>query len=212
VNIYSEGAIASWALDIALLEATGGKISYRDVHQRLYQRYDSRAKGFTAADMKGTLRELTGRSWDGWWARYVDAPSDVDFATLLAPVGLRLDMGGSATLAHAGWRADPTSQATKLIGVTRDGPAWNAGFEVDDILVATEGKRVDGGRFDAILSDHKSGETVTVAFFRRDQLQERKLVLGGRPAGKASVRFVDRPTRSQKALYQRWLLIPYSKP
>ena len=212
VNIYSEGAIASWALDIALLEATGGKVSYRDVHQRLYERYDSRIKGFTSADVKAILRELTGRSWDAWWARFVDSPSDVDFAALLAPVGLMLDRGGAASTANAGWRADPNSPATRLVGVTRDGPAWNAGLEVDDILVAIDGKRIDGGRFATILADYKPGDTVTVSLFRRDQLQEKKLTLGGRSASPLKVRLAGRATPAQKAMFQRWLLIPYPKP
>lgn len=209
VNIYSEGAIASWALDIALLQATDGKVSYRDVHNRLYQRYDNRTKGFTSADMKMVLRELTGRSWDAWWARHVDSPNDVDFASLLAPVGLALDTGGPATTPDAGWRADTSGPAIKLTGVTRDGAAWRAGFEVDDILVAIDGKRVDSSRFGAILSDHKPGETVTVAFFRRDQLQEKKLILGGRPATGPKVSLADSATEQQKSLFQRWLLIPY---
>ena len=209
VNIYSEGAIASWALDIALLQDTGGKVSYRDVHQKLYERYGNGAKGFTAADMKGILQELTGHSWDAWWAKFVDSPSDVDFATLLAPVGLTLDMGGAPTLAKAGWSADASGGAMRLTGVTRDGPAWNAGFETDDILVAIDGKRVDEGRFGSMLGDYKPGDTVTVSFFRRDQLQQRKMVLGGKPANAPSIALADKPTARQKALFQRWLLIPY---
>jgi predicted metalloprotease with PDZ domain len=209
VNIYSEGAIASWALDIALLQESGGKLSYRDVHNRLYKRFDSASRGFTAADIKALLREMTGHSWDAWWARYVDQPSDVDFAALLAPVGLTLDMGGPATLARAGWQAEPMGGAMKLTGVTKAGPAWNAGLEADDILVAIDGKRVDEPRFAAILGDYKPGDTVTVAFFRRDQLEQRKLVLGGRPAASPKIRLADKPTAGQKALFQRWLLIPY---
>ncbi|QNN66074.1 M61 family metallopeptidase [Sphingomonas rhizophila] len=209
VNIYSEGAIASWALDIALLQDTGGRVSYRDVHQRLYERFGNGARGFTSADMRAILAELTGHSWDAWWAKYVDAPSDVDFAALLAPVGLTLDMGGAPTVAKAGWSADASGGAMKLTAVTRDGPAWNAGLETDDILVAIDGKRVDEGRFATILGDYKPGDTVTVSFFRRDELQERKLVLGGRPAKSPSVRLADNPTAQQKALFQRWLLVPY---
>ena len=209
VNIYSEGAIASWALDIALLQDTGGKVSYRDVHQKLWERYGNGAKGFTPADMKGILAELTGHSWDAWWAKHVDAPSDVDFAALLAPVGLKLDMGGAPTVAQAGWQASASGGAMKLSGVAANGPAWNAGLEVDDILVAIDGRRLDESRFGSILTEYKPGDTVTVSFFRRDELQTRKMVLGGRPAGNVSVTPVANASAAQKALFQRWLLVPY---
>jgi predicted metalloprotease with PDZ domain len=51
VNIYSEGALVSWMLDSELLKATDGKVSYRDVHNALYQRFDADEQGFTSADV-----------------------------------------------------------------------------------------------------------------------------------------------------------------
>ena len=211
VNIYSEGAITSWLLDIALLQETGGRVSYRDVHNRLYKRFDSRVKGFTAADVRAILQELTGHRWDAWWTANVETPRDVDFDALLSPVGLRFDAGGPDKVARAGWSADSSGGAMKLTAVTKDGPAWNAGLTVDDILVAIDGMRVDEGRFGAILNDYKPGDVVTVSLFRRDQLIEKKMTLGARASGTPSVKPIDRPTARQKALFKAWLLIPHPK-
>ncbi len=210
VDIYSEGAIASWALDIALLKQTGGRVSYRDVHRLLHKRFDSRVRGYTAADMRAILRELTGSNWDAWWARHVDAPFSADFSALLAPVGLRLE-GGVERIADAGWTTEASGDSMRLTSVLADGPAWQAGFEADDILVAIDGKKVDESRLAAILGDDKPGDSVEVSFFRRDELQRASLVLGARPKTRPKVVPVAAPTAQQKALFERWLLIPYPK-
>jgi predicted metalloprotease with PDZ domain len=209
VNIYSEGQIASWALDIALLQDTGGRVSYRDVHALLYKRYKSSEKGFTDADILGILQELTGHSWKDWWAKHIESPIDPDFEAMLAPVGLKLVYPASASpKAWAGWRASEADGAMHVDAVQKGSPAWNAGFSSDDVIVAIDGQRMTDSRFKSILAEHKPGDEVKVTFFRRDQLMEKTLKLGSNN-GPPKVVPVDTPTAAQKALFQRWLLVPY---
>lgn len=210
VNIYSEGAIASWALDIALLQQTDGRVSYRDVHQKLYERYSAEKGGFTDKDILAILKELTGTSWESWWAKHIDAPSDVDFNAVLSPVGLTYSIsGGEGAKAVAGWSGKADENGVRLTTVNSGSAAWNAGFVPDDIIVAMDGQRIDTDRFAAVLGERKPGDVVDVAFFRRDQLQHKKLTLGSELAGKPTISPVDRPTTAQKALFQRWLLVRY---
>jgi predicted metalloprotease with PDZ domain len=209
VDIYDEGQIASWMLDIALLQQTGGRVSYRDVHEALYKRFGGLARGFTAADVRAILKELTGTSWDQWWAEDIDAPAKVDFDALLTPVGLKLQAG--PLVPWAGWTANAGPNGMQLRTVERGSPAWTAGFVPDDIIVAIDGKRVTADRFDAALGERKPGETVTVSYFRRDQLGEKRLTLGANPKDRPAVVPVEHPTPAQTALFQRWLLIPYPK-
>jgi predicted metalloprotease with PDZ domain len=209
VDIYDEGQIVSWMLDIALLEQTGGKVSYRDVHEGLYRRFGGLRGGFTAAEVRAILKELTGTSWEAWWARNVESHAAVDFDRLLAPVGLKLQVG--PLIPWAGWSANATPGGMQLRSVERGSPAWNAGFVPDDILVAIDGKRVTVDRFDAALGERRPGETVTVSYFRRDQLGEKTLTIGSNPKDRPAVVPVDHPTAAQTALFQRWLLIPFPK-
>ncbi|RUO80642.1 peptidase M61 [Idiomarina tyrosinivorans] len=212
VNIYSEGAIVSWMLDIALLQETDGKVSYRDVHNALYQRFDADKEGFNDADVLAILKDLTGKSWQTWWQQHVMQPVDVDFTKLLEPVGLKLSYGNSDDVemrAWAGWSAKPADNGMQLTLVERNSPAWDAGFTPDDIIVAFNGIRVDDKRFKAALKEMQPGDEVTVTYFRRDQLAEKTLTLGKIPKNDAKVVPVDEPTAAQKALFEQWLLIPY---
>jgi predicted metalloprotease with PDZ domain len=207
-DIYTQGSIVSWMLDIALLQQTGGRVSYRDVHKALYQRFLAGQPGFTDRDMLDILKQLTGTSWDGWWAKNVQSPAPVDFAALLAPVGLKLVYpGGNAP--WAGWSGQQSDGGMRLTTVERGSPAWAAGFVPDDIIVALDGHQADKDRFDAAIGEHKPGDIVTVSYFRHDKLAEKKLRLGSTESGPAKVVAVDKPTAAQKALFQRWLLIPY---
>lgn len=209
VNIYSEGSLASWMLDIALLEQTGGKVSYRHVHDALYRRFKADERGFTSADMLAILAQLTGKSWEQWWARHVDSPlGAIDFNRLLSPVGLKLADGITAQAAWAGWSSDELGGAVRLTAVERGSPAWDAGLTTGDIIVALNGKRVTSQRLEAAVAEGQPGDTVTVSYFRRDQLAHKQMKLG-RARGEASVVPVGNPTRAQKALFQRWLLIGY---
>ena len=209
VDIYDEGQIASWMLDLALLQQTGGRISYRDVHEALYRRFGGPARGFTAADVRAILKELTGASWEAWWAQNVDSPARVDFDRLLAPVGLKLQAGPQ--LAWAGWSAEAAPGGMRLRSVERGSPAWGAGFVPDDIIVAIDGKRIAGDRFDAAIAESRAGATVTVSYFRRDQLAQKTMTLGSNPKERPAVVRVEHPTAAQMALFKRWLLIPYPK-
>jgi len=213
-NIYAEGSMVSWMLDLKLLQDSGGKLSYRNVHETLYQRYPSeQGKGFSATDVKAILAELTGHSWDAWWAQNVESPAPVDFDRLLSAVGLRISYEDSDKSVPkqpwAGWKADQAEGGMKLTGVERGGPAWNAGFVPDDIITAFDGRRVTKDRFEDALTERRAGDVVTVSFFRRDQLMQKKLTLSSIEKNKPKVVKVANPTAAQKALYQRWLLTPY---
>ena len=113
------------------------------------------------------------------------------------------------TKAWAGWEADPSEGGMKLTGVERGSPAWAAGFVPDDVITAFDGKRVTKDRFEDALTERKAGDVVTVSYFRRDQLLQKKLTLGSIAKNKPKVVRVAKPTTGQKALYQRWLLVPY---
>ncbi|MFM9785878.1 hypothetical protein, partial [Streptomyces scabiei] len=76
-NIYLEGALISMALDIDLLDKSNGQQSYRDVHRSLYKNHKM-PHGFTAANVKTILKDLTGRDYSDWWAMNVDSPAAID--------------------------------------------------------------------------------------------------------------------------------------
>jgi len=210
VNIYSEGALVSWMLDSELLETTDGEISYRDVHNELYQRFDADEQGFTAANVLAILKELTGHSWQDWWQKNVESPADIPFETMLGQVGLELVYEKQdEPKAWAGWRAKEASGGMELTRVSKGSPAWEAGFTPGDVIVAYDGHRVVDGRFGEAFEEYEAGDSITVTFFRRDQLHEKTLTVQPTPATDATIEPLEEPTAKQQARFLQWLQIPH---
>lgn len=211
VNIYSEGAMVSWMLDMALLKATDGEVSYRDVHNALYQRFDADQVGFTSADVLAILKDLTGESWQDWWQQHVEGPvGDIPFAAMLDTVGLKLNFDSAdEQTPWVGWRGDAVATGIELTRVERNGPAWDAGFTPGDVIVAYDGFRAAGGRFEEALKEYQVGDEITVTFFRRDQLHTETLVVGEQQHDGASITPVKQPTVKQKARFLQWLGLPH---
>lgn len=213
VNIYGQGEVASWLLDIALLERTGGRVGYRQVHDALYRRFPATQRGFTEADVRAIMAELTGSSWDRWWAENINAPlRQPDFARLLAPVGLKISYANAdKPKPWAGWSGTQGVGGMRLTAVERGSPAWDAGFTPEDVIVAFDGRRVTPDRFGTALEERKVGDTVKVSYFRRDRLEQKELKLGS-DRGKPTITPVAKPTAAQKKLYERWLRAPFPAP
>ncbi|MCG9728734.1 PDZ domain-containing protein [Shewanella sp. Isolate13] len=210
-NIYSEGYLTSLALDFSLLEETKLKRSYRDVHRKLYNDYRI-PMGYTIADVKGILDEVSGTSYEAWWQQYVNSPVSLDFNTLLAQAGLKTTYGKDAKI-------EPFTGVTLKSGslvlsqVLRNGPAWNAGIVNGDEIVAINGLKVTASGFTSRIKDFKAGDTIKVTLFSNDRLKELTLKLGEKQSGKLAITSVDKPSRAQKAFFKAWLGVdwPFDK-
>lgn len=205
-NIYSEGFLASLALDFSLLGESDLKHSYRDVHKALYRDHRVPA-GFDVSDVLQILMKLTGEDYTAWWQTHINAPLSLDFSALLKKAGLALHYGkGSKTLAYTGMKPDSSLILTQVL---RDGPAWRAGIVVGDEIVAINGLKVTAKGFDARIKDFKAGGQIEITLFSDDRLKSVLLTLGEQQSGQLMVKSVKKPSRSQKAFFKAWLGIDW---
>lgn len=210
-NIYSEGYLTSLALDFSLLEQTKLKRSYRDVHRKLYNEYKLPV-GYTIADVKGILNQVSGTSYENWWQEYVNSPVSLDFDALLGQAGLKTSYGKDT-------KVEPFTGVTLKSGslvlsqVLRGGPAWNAGIVLGDEVVAINGLKVTAAGFESRIKDFNATDTIKVTLFSNDRLKEVELKLGEKQSGKLAITSVDKPSRSQKAFFEAWLGVdwPFDK-
>ncbi|GIU51328.1 peptidase M61 [Shewanella sairae] len=210
-NIYSEGYLTSLALDFSLIEETELKASYRDVHRKLYNEHRLPA-GFSIADVKAILADVSGTSYESWWQKFVNSPVSIDFDAMLAQAGLEMTYGKDS-------KAEPFTGVTLKSGslvlshVLRNGPAWNAGIVLADEIVAINGLKVTAAGFESRIKDFKAGDTIKVTLFSNDRLKDVELTLGEQPSGKLAITSVNKPSRSQKAFFKAWLGVdwPFDK-
>ncbi|WP_343346791.1 PDZ domain-containing protein [Sphingomicrobium sp. XHP0239] len=206
ISIYREGAIASMLLDLEMIARTNGRVSYRDVHQRLWERFQAGDGAFTSNEVKAILRELTGSDWNDWWAAHIDSPLLPDYAAALAPVGLQLSQTRSAG-ATTGWQVRQGNAGATVGAVPRGGAAWDAGFRSGDVIVTIDGEEATPEILDG-LSERSPGTSVGVGYLRRGERSEKILTLGA-PTVLPGIEAVANPTADQARLFEAWMLKPH---
>ncbi|HET7462551.1 MAG TPA: PDZ domain-containing protein [Longimicrobium sp.] len=101
------------------------------------------------------------------------------------------------------WKMD--GGKTVIGNVLAGTPAWRAGVNAGDELVALDGIRVDPMSLGARLQERQPGSTATLTVFRRDELINLTLPVESGPPQRVLVRPVEAPAPEQKALLEHWL-------
>jgi predicted metalloprotease with PDZ domain len=214
VNIYSEGFLVSWLLDFSIIENTNLEKSYRDVHNVLYQNHKI-PKGFDEVDLVTIINKLTGEDYQNWWQENVHGFAKVDFDKLLAKVGLTLsygDKGNSKKQAWTGIKTKQSSHGLQITAVEKNSTAWQAGFMLDDIIIAINGLRITDKDLIERLKNFKPEDRLRVTYFRRDELDTRMIVLGAAPEAKLKIVPLEQVSENQKAFFKQWTGIDFPAP
>jgi len=205
VNFYSKGALVSLLLDLRLREMTDNGVSLDDVMRELYERYPLDGPGFTPADLQSILERRTGASFEDFFARYVRGTDELPMAEAFVTAGLKLGRDEDAEIEpYVGFSVRGGDVAT-VSRVSADGPAYAAGLNVDDEIVAFNGKRLRGSDLNDRLEEVEVGDTVSLLLFRRDKLREISFEATGRSEAGLELTLVEQPTDLQKAVYESWL-------
>ncbi|KZE33183.1 M61 family metallopeptidase [Crenobacter luteus] len=195
VSYYAKGALAALALDLTIRERTGGERSLDDVMRALWAKWLADGKGLAEDEWERVATEVAGVELADFFAAALRSTADLPLAELLKAQGVSLvfdaaasasDKGGLAGSARPGkpravlgarTAADPAG--VRLTHVLDGGAAQAAGLAGGDVLVAID--RLKAADVDRQLARFEPGDTVTVHYFRRDELSSAKLVLGAAP-------------------------------
>jgi predicted metalloprotease with PDZ domain len=198
---YSKGALAGLLLDIMIRDATDNRGSLDRVMRSLYQSTYRNGRGFTSDDWWSAVsREANGKSFDDFYARYVDGREPYPFERILPLAGLRL--GGDPVREPRVGIA--TMQDTSGFYVTDLGPGsppLPPGLESGDRLLAVGGISVHDPawleKFRARYARASEGTEVPVRIQRdgRDQTVRVRL----RFVTQVDPRVVEDPRASSKA-------------
>ena len=211
VNIYSEGFLVSWLLDFSIIEKTKLEKSYRDVHNILYQNHKI-PKSFDEADLVAILKQITGSDYQDWWQENVHGYPKVDFDNLLAKAGLTLSYEDEDNITQQAWTGIKTKHSANGLQITmveKNSPAWQAGFMLDDTIVAINGLRMADKDLTERLKNFKPKDRLRITYFRRDELDTRLVVLGTTPKAKLKIVPVEQVSEEQKSFFKQWTGIDF---
>ena len=218
VSYYAKGALVALAFDLTIRADSAGKKSLDDVMRALWTGYGrdfyndatdgSSRRGVTEAEVEALFDAVSGMKLKRLFERWVRGTDDLPLAKLLAPFGVTLTDDRKDAKANLGARVVRDGGDCRLANVYEDGAAHRAGLSANDLLVAINGLRVAatnaGLNLETLLARYRSGDTVEVHAFRRDELMRFDVRLTPDAAACTRLRADAKPAVAAR-LRQRWL-------
>jgi predicted metalloprotease with PDZ domain len=212
ISYYTKGAVVGFLLDAHLRRVTGGAKSLDDVMRLAYQRFAG-PRGFTPEEFRRCASEAAGSSLTAWFQRALETTEELDYAPALDWYGLRFkpedgkkDEEGEDKPEKAWLGLVTRNDGGRLLvtEVRRGTPGFEAGFNVDDEVLALGDFRVRPEQWDSRMEQYKAGERLSVLVARRDRLVRLEATLAAEPK---KWRLEPRPDASeeQKARLRAWL-------
>lgn len=178
ISYYTWGSAIALGLDLSLRERTNGRVTLDDFMRAMWQKYGKpggRLPGYvdrpyTMDDAKGVLAQVSGDAAfaNEFFTKNIQGHDVVDYDRLLAAAGMRLRPIAPRAAYAGDLRLSDAAAGARISGVVPAGsPAYDAGFERDDVIVAIGDMKIEAARDVArALRSHEAGDTVSVAFER----------------------------------------------
>lgn len=220
VSFYRVGALISLTLDMQLRSRSGNKVSLDDIMRDAYQQFPLGGPGITQDDLVLLIQQRSGMDFTSFFSNHVDGTFELPIEEALRIVGLeaRRKQPDSKDVeegepedarADLGLTLDDRDGLAAVTRVSADGPAYEAGVQADDLVVALDGRRLRAKQLDKRLEQYAPGDTVTLTLLRRDMLREIRVTLADVDHRKLEVVRTKTPVESQRSTYQSWLGQPW---
>ena len=171
VSYYAKGALTALALDLTLRRKTAGRVSLDTLMRALWQNYGQTGKGVGEDDFLRLAEEISGLKLARFFADYVDGVRELPLRSLLSAFAIHLQRQAAQT-PSLGVKTEAQGNEVRLATVYDGGAAQAAGLASGDVLMAIDGLRVSAASLEKQLARKKSGDTLEIHAFRRDELMQ----------------------------------------
>ncbi len=206
ISYYTKGSVVGLLLDAKIRKATAGAKSLDDAMRLAYQRYGG-AKGYTPQQFRDLCNEVAGADFSAFFHNALETTEELDYTEMLDYYGLRFRpepaRSGEPRLLTGITAANSTGRNV-ITGLRRGTPAYDAGFNVDDEIIAVNGYRVRAEQWPSHLENYKPGATVQVLIARRDKLMTIPLTLAADQPQSWTLEPKPDATAEQKAHLAAW--------
>lgn len=204
ISFYAQGGLLGLVLDLKLRDATAGQASLDTLMAMLYEDFPLEGPGYDFLAMKARVQALAGPALADDFERWVYTSEALPVAEALAAVGLTLQrkaLKDDAPRTELGARLREREGRILVRDVDRRHPAFAAGLQAEDELLALDDVLLRGTDLAPLLRRYDPGDTVMLTLGRRGQLQRLPLTLG---AAQGAFEIVPQEDAGE-ALRQGWL-------
>lgn len=170
ISYYTKGEVIGFLLDAKIRKLTRNARSLDDAIRLAYLRYGGE-RGFTPHEWRDVCSEVAGADLAPWFDQVIHTTAELDYSEALEWYGLRFRPPSGRSAVETGLTVRADAGRIAITGVRRGTPGWQAGFNVDDELIAVNGIRLRSADWPSRIDRYKDGETLSVLIARRDELK-----------------------------------------
>lgn len=206
MSYYLKGAMVSLMLDLLIRDRHDNQKSLDDVMQRMWVEFGEAEIGFTPAQVEQVIEEVAGVDLSDFFHRYLHTTEELPLDQYLAPFGLKLKpIYDDQKTPYLGITVKDENNKTLIQSVNSDSPAYLAGIDPEDELLAIASYRVNSEQLNSRLQNYQAGDTISITIFHQEQLKTLAVTLAA--AQPTSYQLVKDPQAStqQQHNYKGWL-------
>jgi len=206
VSYYSRGAVAAFVLDAEIRSLTKNEKSLDDVMVAMYQNHLE--AGYSSQQFRDQCTAVAGTDMNPWFEKYVDLPNEFDYESALNHFGLQFDhtkKPDAETNITLGARVGDTDGRATVASITPGSPAFLAGLNLNDEIIAVESRRISSNSLTKELEQFKAGDIVELLTARRGKLRVAKIQLASQKSETWNLNKRKQSTDLQKQNLKLWL-------
>jgi predicted metalloprotease with PDZ domain len=160
-NIYDEGCLIAFMLDVEIMKASGNKRSLKDVCRKLYTQYGKLNKGYGEQDVIKLVNEEVGYDMTSFFDHYVYTPNDFELGLQKSfdYLGIQFRKNNNANVCEDmfGFKVAEVNGYTKVQLVAPYSPSW---------------KRIVRGNLQQWLTHFKEEDSIVLTVVKQEALVE----------------------------------------
>jgi predicted metalloprotease with PDZ domain len=205
ISYYLKGEMVSLLLDLLIRERQDNQKSLDDVMLIMWQQFGIEEIGFTPQQLQEVMAKVAGIDLADFFAKYVDGTEDLPFNQYLEPFGLQIVSEDKELVPYLGMKVN-SEQGREVVKFVETGtPAYIAGIDPGDELLAIDGMRVTATGISDRLRDYQPGDTIEVTVFHQEQLRQYQITLAAPRPSIYQVKLVNNPTDKQQQNFAGYL-------
>lgn len=206
VSYYNKGHLLGLLLDLKIISATDGQAGLDDAMLKLYEDFGLKQKGYTSKDVRLACEKISGLKLDGFFQKYVFGVDPLPYEEVFELAGLVMDSTTEKS-AYLGIALRDRGDKVMITEVVEGSPAWDAGLNVDDELLAIDGFRVESAP-PVYLGEKVPGDRIVCTVSRNGILRDIHLTVGFTPVAIESISQTEEPSEKQERVFEKWLGLP----
>ncbi len=207
-SFYTKGALIGLLLDLEIRQRTQNDKSLDDAMRYLNETYAKHNRGVPEDGLQRAVERVTKSDFADFFASYVSGTQEIEYDRYLNNAGLQLEKTHSdkAPEVYLGIRTQAEElHPLEITNVLPESPAFAAGLDIGDVLLAFDGRQVHQRNLNLLLQGYSPGDTMRVSIFRRARMRHFDVVLQEAPPDKYAVSRIDEPDELQNRIRRSWL-------